>query len=129
MQRAALLFAVMAAGCAHVSVDHTVLNSSYQANPIATDDVFVYEEGDSIPEHTQVAFLNASGGRSDGITNWASDNDLRDALREKAGRLGANAIIWGDVDSPGFFSLSTTVRSSAVAIYVPSLGRGANDNR
>ncbi len=119
--------AIFSGACAHASVSRSVrmVDASYRANPIATDDVFVYEEGDSIPEHTRGAILNAEGIRDEG--RGVSDGDLRNALREEAGRIGANAIIWGDVEWPSFFG--TTVRSSAVAIYVPSLGRGGDDNR
>lgn len=128
MQRAALLLAVMVAGCAHVSVGRYVFNSSYQSNPIARGDVFVYEEGDSIPEHTVVASLNATGDQDIGdILDWTSPNDLRNALREEAGKLGANAIFWCGVEGPSFFS-SSTVRLSAFAIYVPSLALAVFDN-
>ena len=46
MQRAALLFVVLAVAC--VSVGKTVLDTSFQANPVERDNVFVYVAGDSI---------------------------------------------------------------------------------
>ena len=135
--------AIFSSACAHASVSRSVrmVDTSYRANPIATDDVFVYEEGDSIPEHTRVAILDAEGIRdrrsrahlSDLFDSGSgpSDGDLRNALREEAGRIGANAIIWGDVEKPSFLlrGFQHRVTLSAVAIYVPSLGRGGDDNR
>ena len=40
MRRAALLSVVIAAAC--VSVGKSVLNTSFQVNPVAQEDVFVY---------------------------------------------------------------------------------------
>ena len=135
--------AIFSGACAHASVSRSVrmVDASYRANPIAADDVFVYEDGDSIPEHTRVAILYAEGIRyrrspaslSDILDagSGPSDGDLRNALREEAGKQGANAIIWGDVEKPSrhLLGFRHRVTSSAVAIYVPSLGRGGNDNR
>ena len=123
--------AILSSGGAHAPVNRSVrmIDASHRANPIATADVFVYEEGDSIPEHTRVAILDAEGIRE---ANWGvSDGDLRNALREEAGRIGANAIIWGDVEKPEFAlrGFQHRIALSAVAIYVPSLGRSTNDNR
>ena len=125
--------AILSSGCAHAPVNRSVrmIDASHRANPIATAVVFVYEEGDSIPEHTRVAILDAEGIRD---ASWGvsdGDGDLRNALREEAGRIGANAIIWGDVEKPEFAlrGFQHRIALSAVAIYVPSLGRGGDDNR
>ena len=130
MRRTALLFVVMAAAC--VSVGKSVLDTSFQANPIAEEDVFVYVAGDSIPEHTRVAMLDAKGN-----TDWTDEGDLLNKLRQEAGKLGANAIIWGDTEEAGtgarvaraLLGTSADRRTTAIAIHVPSLGRGGNDNR
>ena len=116
---------VLIAACSGVSAGQSVLDSSFRATPIARDDVFVYAEGDSIPQHTHVALLDARGEGTD-------DGSLLNKLREEAGKLGANAIIWGVTADPGFLTQifgSSDRRASALAIYVPSLGRGGNDNR
>ena len=130
MQRGTLLFVVFAAAC--VSVGKSVLDTSFQADPIAEGDVFVYVAGDSIPEHTRVAMLDAKGN-----TDWTDEGDLLNKLRQEAGKLGANAIIWGDTQDVGTGArvanalLGTLANrtTTAIAIYVPSLGRGGNDNR
>ena len=130
MRRAALLLVVIAAAC--VSVGKSVLNTSYQANPIAQEDVFVYVAGDIIPEHTRVAMLDAKGN-----TDWTDEGDLLNKLRQEAGKLGANAIIWGDTEDAGtgarvaraLLGTSANRSTTAIAIYVPSLGRGGNANR
>ncbi len=130
MQRAALLFAVMATAC--MSVSKTVLDTSFQPNPIAEEDVVVYVAGDNIPEHTRVATLE---GKSD--ETWTNEKLLRNKMRKEAGQLGANAIIWLGIREaePGlgdFFRFVINAQQfygSAVAIYVPSLGRAGNDNR
>ena len=118
------------AACVHVG--KSVLNTSFQANPVAQEDVFVYVAGDSVPEHTRVALFDAKGD-----SDWTDEGDLLNKLRQEAGKLGANAIIWGDTDEPGtgarvlsaLVGTSANRRTSAIAIYVPSLGRAGNDNR
>ena len=121
------LIVVMAA-C--VTVGRAVLDSSFQANPIDRDDVCVFAEGDSIPQHIHVALLDAQG---DAL--FTGESDLSNKLREEAGKLGANAIIWGVTDSPGAVeyifgnSAQEQRRSSALAIYVPSLNCGRDEGR
>lgn len=130
MQRAALLFVVMASAC--VSVGKSVLDTSFQARPVAEEDVFVYVTGDSVPEHTRVAMLDAKGN-----TDWTDEGDLLNKLRQEAGKLGANAIIWGETEDAGtgarvaqaLLGTSANRTTTAIAIYVPSLARGGNDNR
>ena len=120
----------MAAAC--VSVGKTVLDTSFQVNPIAEEDVFVYIAGDSVPEHTRVAMLDAKGN-----TDLTDQGDLLNKLRQEAGKLGANAIIWGDTEDAGtgarvaraLLGTSANRTTTAIAIYVPSLGRGGSDSR
>ena len=88
MRITAILAVVLVTAC--VSVGRSVLNTSFQTNPVERDNVFVYVDGDSIPDHTRVAMLDAKGN-----TDWTDEGDLLNKLREEAGKLGANAIIWG----------------------------------
>ena len=126
----AILAVVLVTAC--VSVGRSVVDTSFQMHPVERDDVFVYVGGDSIPEHTRVAMLDAKGN-----TDWTDEGDLLNKLREEAGKLGANAIIWGDTDDAGtgarvaraFLGTSADRKTNAIAIYVPSLGRDGNDNR
>ena len=76
MRRTALLFVVMAAAC--VSVGKSVLDTSFQASPIAEEDVFVYVAGDSIPEHTRVAMLDAKRNRNLSTTMGHSPGLIRE---------------------------------------------------
>ncbi len=130
MRRATLLVAVLAVAC--VSVGKSVLNTSFRANPIERDNVYVYVEGDSIPEHTRIAILDARGD-----SDMTDEGDLLNKMREEAGKLGANAIIWGDSEEPGtgarvaraLLGTSSNRTSRAIAIFVPSLGGGGSDNR
>ncbi|MEQ1854948.1 MAG: hypothetical protein ABL963_00675, partial [Longimicrobiales bacterium] len=54
--------------------------------------------------------------------------DMIDKLREEAGKLGANAIILGDIEEPGtgtriaaaILDFETERETQALAIYVPS---------
>jgi hypothetical protein len=120
----ALLGSLLVAAC--VSVGKTVIDRSFQANPVPRDDVYVYMPGDTIPEHTRVAILDAEGD-----ADLFNNADLLNKMREEAGKLGANAIILGDMQAPGTGArvaeaiLGTTANRTgqAVAIYVPSLRR------
>lgn len=122
---AVLLAALLAAGC--VTVGKTVLDSSFQANPVPRDDVYVYLPGDTVPEHTRVAILDAEGD-ADVVDN----SDLLNKMREEAGKLGANAIVLGEMTDPGtgariaeaIFGTTANRTGRAVAIFVPSRQRG-----
>ena len=130
MRKTILLAIILAAAC--VSVGKSVLDTSFQVNPVAKEDVFVYVEGDNIPEHTRVALLDAKGD-----TNLTDEGDLLNKLRDEAGKLGANAIIWGNTEDAGtgarvaqaFLGTSANRKTSAIAIYVPSLDKRRNDGR
>ena len=127
MRKAALLLTLLVLGC--VSVGKSVLDSSFQSSPVPRDDVFVYLEADEIPEHTRIAILDAKGD-----TDWTDAGDLVNSLRKEAGKLGANAIILGDVEDVGtgakigkaLLGTSANRKNRAIAIYVPSLDKRRN---
>jgi len=122
---AGLVLVLLATGC--VSVKHTMLARDFRGPPVPADEVQVYLAGEDVPDHTRVAVLTASGD-----TDFSNDNDLVKKLREKAGKLGANAIILGDLESPsaGAVALKALAdtrldrRAVAVAVFVPSLRPG-----
>ena len=128
MSKGAPLLVLLALAC--VSVGKSVLDTSFQTNPVERDNVFVYVEGDSIPEHTRIAILDARGD-----SDMTDEGDLLNKMREEAGKLGANAIIWGDTDEPGtgarvanaLLGTSANRTTTAIAIFVPS--RAGNDDR
>ena len=107
-----------------VTVNKSVLDRSFMDQPVPMESVHVYLPGDEIPEHTRIAILNAEGDVD--ITNEA---EMIDKLREEAGKLGANAIVLGDIREPGtgervlaaVLDTSASRRSQAIAIFVPSL--------
>ena len=109
-----------------VTVSKSVLDRSFEASPVSRERVHVYLPGDEIPEPTRVAILSAKGDAD--ITD---EGEMIDRLREEAGKLGANAIVLGDIREPGvgekvasaFLETSADRRGQAVAIFVPELER------
>jgi hypothetical protein len=80
IMRWALILVLLSFGCVHVN--SSVLNSAYSADPVPAEDVAVFLGEDIVPEDCErVAIVHAAG--SDQVMN---------ALREEAGRLGADAI-------------------------------------
>jgi len=121
------IFGLLLALVSCVTVNKSVLETSYAATPIPKEEVHVYLAGDDVPEHTRVAILNAEGDGD--LTN---EGQMIDKLREEAGKLGANAIILGEVEEPGtgaevaqaFLGTSANRKSRAIAVFVPSLKKG-----
>jgi hypothetical protein len=117
----AFLAALALAAC--VSVNKSVLAPNPTGRTFSTEQVYVFLQGDSVPEHTRLAILNARGDSD--VTDEA---DMIDELREEAGKLGANAIILGELEEPGtgariagaLLGTSTDRETQAIAIYVPS---------
>lgn len=130
MRKIFLMAAFMAVGC--VSINKSVLDSSFQANPVPAGEVKVFFPEDSIPPYTRVAILNASGD-----ADWSNEAQMIDKLREEAGKLGANAIVLGELTDPGvgeraLNALVTGVasgnrRGDAIAIFCPSLAGGESE--
>lgn len=75
----------------------------------------------------RIAILNAKGD-----VDATNEGEMIDKLRKEAGKLGANAIILGEIEEPGtgakvakaFIGTSADRRTQAMAIYVPSLRKG-----
>lgn len=116
-----MLLGLSLAAC--VSVNKSILAPNPTGRTFEMESVYVYLEGDSVPEHTRLAILNARGD-----TDVTDESDMIDKLREEAGKLGANAIILGEIDEPGtgtriaaaILDFQTERESQALAIYVPS---------
>ncbi len=115
------------AAVACVSVNKSVLAPNPTGRTFGEQDVYVYLPDDSIPEHTRVAILNAKGD-----SDVTDEGDMIDKLREEAGKLGANAIILGELEEPGtgarvaaaLLGTSSNRETQAIAIYVPSTDPG-----
>lgn len=124
MRRSWLLVPLLLSAC--VTVNKSILDRSFMAQPVPADEVHVYLPGDEVPEHTRVAILNAKGD-----VDTTDEAEMIDKLREEAGKLGANAIIMGEIEDPGtgarvakaFLGTSADRRTQALAVYVPSLAR------
>jgi hypothetical protein len=105
-------------------VNKSILAPNPTGRTFSVEQVTVYFESDSIPEHTRLAILNAHGD-----IDTTDEADMIDELREEAGKLGANAIILGDIEEPGtgariagaVFGTTTERETQAIAIYVPSI--------
>lgn len=78
-----------------VSVNKSMLDSSFERQPLPPEEVQVFFADDELPEHTRVAILHASG--DSGMTDEAK---MIDRLREEAGKVGANAIVLDDLREP-----------------------------
>jgi len=110
-----------------VRVNKSVLAPNPTGRTFDLEDVYVYFEDDDIPEHTRLAILNARGD-----ADATDEGDMIDKLREEAGKLGANAIVLGELEEPGTGAriaealLGTTAdrETQAIAIYVPSTDPG-----
>ncbi len=117
------------AAAACVSVNRSILAPNPTGLTFPLESVTVYFGNDSIPPHTRLAILNARGD-----ADMTDEADMIDELREEAGKLGANAIILGDLEEPGtgariagaVFGTSTNRETQAIAIYAPSLDPARN---
>lgn len=105
-----------------VTVSKSILDRSFMGAPVPKDEVQVYLPGDEIPDHTRVAILNAEGD-----VDVTDPGQMIDKLREEAGKLGANAIVMGEIEEPGtgervasaLLDTSANRRTQAIAIFVP----------
>jgi hypothetical protein len=126
MKRIPALAALTLFLAACVTVNKSVLDRSYMDAPVPRDAVHVYLPGDEVPKHTRIAILNAEGD-----ADVTDESQMIDKLREEAGKLGANAIILGEIVDPGtgamvakaILGTEANRKSQAIAIFVPSLGK------
>ncbi len=110
-----------------VTVNKSILERSYMSAPVPQEGVHVYLPGDEVPEHTRIAILNAQGD-----VDLTDEGQMIDKLREEAGKLGANAIVMGELSDPGtgakvaqaILGTSANRKTQAIAIFVPSLRKG-----
>ena len=83
------LLIFLGTGC--TSVSHTVLMPNL--TPVLPEEVQIFLPGDSIPPHDRVAILAGKGS-----DNWSDQSELLQHLRRRAGELGANGVIVGEVE-------------------------------
>lgn len=105
-----------------VSVNAVRLGPSGYRSPIPAEDVVIYRTADQVPgDYEEIALLNAEGS-----TTWTNESGMIEAMRKKAGQMGANAIILDAISEPGagakvagaIFGVSVERKGKAVAIFV-----------
>jgi hypothetical protein len=127
MKPSLALLGLTIALAACVTVNKSILDRSFMAAPVPMESVHVYLPGDDVPKHTRIAILNAEGD-----VDLTDESQMIDKLREEAGKLGANAIIMGELEDPGTGALVAKAilgteanrKTQAIAIFAPSLGKG-----
>ncbi len=109
-------------GC--VQTNATILNPSAQAYPAVHQDsvrIFVSEDDLEGYEFERIAIVNAKGSGT-----YTNEDNMLNAMRKKAGKLGANAIIMPKIDEPGsgakvaaaIFGTDTQRKGEVIAIRV-----------
>lgn len=116
------LATVLLAGC--VTTSAVRFDSVTQQYPeVERDSVKVYATLEDVPEEFErVAMIDAEGEH-----RWTSRDGMLNAMKAKAGEVGANAIILGDISEPGageqlagalFYGVSADRRGRVLAIHV-----------
>lgn len=113
-----LAFAVLS-GC--ISTQATVLDPETRPE-IAADSVRVYRTAESIKcEYAEVAIIHAQGG-----ANFTNENQMINAAKKKAGKVGANGVVLGNINEPSagakvagaIFGVSPDRRGELLAVFV-----------
>lgn len=106
-----------------VSVNKSVLDRTFEARPVAGDDVYVFLSADEVPETcTRVAILHASAA-----TGWSNEGKIIDKLRSETGKLGGNAILLQSMEEAGageqivggLLGTGSDTDSDAIALHCP----------
>lgn len=103
---------------------HTQLTrlSEEEYPEVQPDDVMVYFSPSEIKgEYEKLGIIHAQGEGS-----WTNEHQMLETVRKKAGGIGANGVVWGDINEPSsgakiagaLFGTGTTRRGQFVAIYV-----------
>jgi hypothetical protein len=114
-----LIVLVLLAAC--VSVNKSILSRSRIAQPVPRDSVRVFLPGDTVPQNERIALLHARSNES-----FTNEGKMIDKMREEAGKLGANAIILGEIKDPGTVARVASVvfgtpadrQGQAIAVYI-----------
>jgi hypothetical protein len=107
-----------------VSTKSTYINPSIaQYNPVPPDSVYIFTteaELDTL-EYVRIALIEAKGSGE-----WTSQTGMINAMRKKAGKLGANGILLPAINEPGagakvagaIFGVGTERKGNVVAIRI-----------
>lgn len=105
-----------------VSVNSTRLGTSAYRDSVPADRVVVYRTADQVPgKYEEIALLNAKGD-----STWSSESGMFRKMKQKAGRMGANAIILDAISEPSavakvagaVFGVGVERKGKAIAIFV-----------
>ncbi|HJP84692.1 MAG TPA: hypothetical protein VJ852_01770 [Gemmatimonadaceae bacterium] len=132
--RKSSIFAItlISVGCYHVSTAASLMDPSLHLTRTCPDAVKLYLTADRVKtDYREVALLNSTGRTRD-----TSVEEMIESMREKAAKIGANAIILSGIDEPkeatkvaaeatnvltGYaVALSPARRGHALAIYIPA---------
>lgn len=118
---AATLCVFLLFGC--VTTNASMLGTASTHRPaVLPENVALYRNADQVPRrYEEVALLNSEGDSD--VTN---ETEMFESMKEKAGELGANAIILEALSEPSggakvaaeIFGISAPRKGRAVAIYV-----------
>lgn len=90
--------------------------------PISEDQVIIYRTADQVQgKYEEVALISAKGESS-----WTDESQMINAMKKKAGKMGANGIILDAMSEPSagakiagaFLGTGSERRGKAIAIYV-----------
>jgi hypothetical protein len=118
-----VVVAAIITATACVTVNKSVLDSSYQSAPLAKEDVYVFFESDTGYEDcSRLAILHGSGA-----SGWTDQGDIIDKLRAETGKLGGNALLLQSMEEAGtgekivsgLFGTGSDTDSDAIALRCP----------
>lgn len=99
-----------------------VLGNAPARTPVPAEQVAIYRTAAQVPsKYEEVALLNSTG-----TTMWTSEAGMLKSMRQKAGALGANAVILDAINEPGagakvaaaVLGVGAERKGKAIAIYV-----------
>jgi hypothetical protein len=108
-----------------VSTNSVMLGGGSHFAPVPAPEVRVFLTKEDVKgPYDEIALINASGASS-----WTNESQMVRAMQKKAGALGANAIILGDIKEPSsgakvaaaIFGMDTTRKGKVVAIRLRSV--------
>lgn len=117
-----LLFIPALSLVACVSTQAVRLGSNEIHPPVSPDKVAIYRTASQVPgKYEEVALLSSSGDY-----NMTNEEAMYRSMREKAGKMGANAVILDSVQEPGtgakvasvLFGTGANRKGKALAIFI-----------
>ena len=117
-----LIVALGAAAC--VSTNATVLDPTIKLAATCSDAVRLFTTPARVTSpYREVALLHSKGE-----SNWSSEAQMMESMREKAAKYGANGIILDNIDEPSALTkvighvakTGTQRKGKALAIYIPA---------